>query len=203
MNIDSVSNRRWLVVAGIAALLLVSVTFGRRDAGAQIGQSDPCAAKSDYPFTSVSCQLLKQQGTLAQVADARARSAISITEDQASAIALRLNPGATLLETRLVYIWSPDDPNPQAHRQLRWAVSLKLPNGIYISGGAYYLRELKKLRPDLNIKDRPLTAAEVDAVGNAVEASIQAQRSKFVEEYHIDYIDAQSGQWVSAAEGSR
>jgi gentisate 1,2-dioxygenase len=83
---------------------------------------------------------------------------------------------------------------------------LTLRDGIYVragEGGAYYLAELKKIRPVSDMKDRPLTAEEQGRIDAAVEAKMRADRAAFVDEYHIDYIDPVTGEWKGGAEGAR
>jgi gentisate 1,2-dioxygenase len=65
--------------------------------------------------------------------------------------------------------------------------------------GAYYLAELKKIRPVSDMKDRPLTAEEQGRIDAAVEAKMRADRAAFVDEYHIDYIDPVTGEWKGGA----
>lgn len=184
-----------VLVTGVAFAIVLS--NGRSQA------TTPCAGRSDYPFESVPCDLLEKHGTRAELADAASAAKAPVSASQAADVALRRSPGATVFETRLVYLSSPADPAAQSHRQLRWAVSLRLPEGVYISGGAFYLSELRKIRPDGNIKDHPLTADEAAVIGKAVQADIKAQRDKLSDEYHIDYIDPQTGLWAGGEEGAR
>lgn len=201
MRIQKYLCRLWLMPAALGAIAVVSgVGIGDSgDAGAQVA---PCAKAHGKPFVSFSCELLEDGGMHVELADADAKKTISVREDQASAIALRANPGARLLEARLVYKWETRDPDGPAHKKLRWAVALEPEGGIYISGGVFHLAALLEVRPDGG-RDHPLTKAEWDEVHRIFSEKMRAERAAIVESYHIEFIDPYTGEIVSTIEGSR
>lgn len=163
---------------------------------------DWCGSQAGtYPFTSVSCSLLDADGMRFQ--GVQSSEAPPVSQQEAEAVAVRLNPGANVLESHLTYVWTPDDSEANSPRALRWAVALDLTDGIYISSGASYMAELKRIRPGLDVKEHPLTEEELAEVSRGVGATVSALRASFTEQYHIDFIDAVTGDWIWAAEGAR
>lgn len=187
---------RWVLGA-----LLLSATvplFVRDDASRAASECPPTA---QFPLASVSCDLLLKHSMRIEPADSELGN-VPTTASQAVAVAQGHNEGASVVEAKLVYLSSADTQSPGA-RLLRWAVVLAPTGGIYISGGAYYMSELRKLRPDLDLKNHPLSANDSATIDRAVAADIASQRARFTEQYHIDFIDPRTGEWVSGAEGAR
>lgn len=185
-------------ILSIVSVLVVGVLL-LVTRGGSASTNDECDAGRPWPFESFSCHIYQELGSRAQLAEDVSTADVPIPSDQAVRVALEHNPHAKLLEVRLVYVWS-DPGDYKSDRQLVWAVSLELPNGPFMSTGSYYFAELQNFRAPGD--SRPLSLEEQEELERAVSAKVDAVRAQITEEYHLDFIDPYTGEWLGGAEGA-
>ncbi|MEO9254645.1 MAG: hypothetical protein ABI305_03840 [Tepidiformaceae bacterium] len=195
----SLPTRRLVVVIPLLALVSIGASLAIRTASQSNAQSaHGCSA--GYPFESIPCDLYQRGDNRALLADPATAKSVPVPAEQASALIHKLSPGSSILETRLVETWSSESGNPVADRKLYWAVSTEPPGGNFISGGAFFLKEVSRVRADGDT--RPLTPAEQAAVNDAVQSDIRELRASAGQTYHVDFVDPMTGEYVGAVEGS-
>jgi hypothetical protein len=189
-------SRIGLVVGPAVALLAVGAAI------AWLRGGDVTASEcADYPFTSISCSLYQAGGGRITGADSETLASVPVSREQALAEARRLEPQDEILEVELVWAWSSESTDPASDRQLLWAVSVEPANGIYISGGAIFMKEHSTLRAPGDT--RPLTPEEQRIVQEAGAREMQALRDAIQESYRLVYIDPNTGAYRGSAEGAR
>jgi hypothetical protein len=186
----------------VAVLFVVLALTGgallfARDGGART--TDGCHDERSWPFESFSCHIYQETGSRARLAEDISTADVPVSPEQAVQVVLERNPGAELREVRLVYVWS-DEGDYKSDRQLVWAVSLELPNGPFMSTGSFYFAELQNFRSPGD--SRPLSLEGQEELERAVSAKVDAVRAQITEEYHLDFIDPSTGEWLGGAEGA-
>lgn len=169
--------------------------------GGEAQSATDCSGKTDYPFTSIPCDLYQGGSKRVARAEPEKLAQVAISRDEAIAAARKLAPDDEVLEAELVYSWSADAQDPLAARQMLWAVSVRPADGIFISGGAIAAKEIAKVRPDGD--NRPLSPQEEQTVAAAVQREMQSLRDSIKESYRVVYVDPQTGEYLGSAEGAR
>ena len=195
------TKRRVLVPLAVLGMVgLGSLVMAHRAMQGNAQTADGCGAAGYYPFRSISCSLYQQGENRVSLASPAAAASVAVSAAEAAATVAKLSPQSKILETRLVESWSAESTDPSRDQRLLWAVSSVPPGGIFISGGAFFSQEMSRVRAKGDT--RPLTAEEEAAVTSAVNADIAKARKAISEQYHVDFIDPQTGAYLGAAEGA-
>ena len=112
----------------------------------------------------------------------------------------RNGDGAVVLEARLVTLkFREIDGRTTLTSPVVWAVAISKPGANFISGGAFYGAARSRI---LKGTPRALTLDEQAQVQAEMEREIALFRAQMRNEFHVDYIDAFTGKWLSAREGA-
>jgi len=152
----------------------------------------------DWPLSSVSCAQYQRSGSRMERAD-DAGSRISM--EQAAEAAQQERPGSEVIEARLVRVFSESTMDARSTARVVWAVSMTLPDGPGLSGGAFIEEELRRIRSDGDTT-RAMSPEESAAVREAVTRRVNELRAAATETYRIEFIDPETGQWLGGAEGA-
>ncbi|MGE5596878.1 MAG: hypothetical protein ACM3S1_12705 [Hyphomicrobiales bacterium] len=188
--------RRWLVLgaATITAVAVLAVPLS----GIGGAQTANGCDEVDWPLATVSCAQYQATGARLERADGFTPR---IGREQAAEEARQQQPGADVLEVELVRAFSDTANGSDAKGRLVWAVSMTLPDGPALSGGAFLQEELRSIRPDGDL-NRPLTAEESAKLQEGVTNRVNAMRSAATQVYRLEFIDPETGEWLGGAEGA-
>lgn len=128
----------------------------------------------DAVLDSVPADLYEQQGI--QLSPPVSVPSTSIDVSQADRVSVNRAPGSKIVESKLLNVDA--QTTTGEIKCLCWVVSTDPPGGIFISG--------------------PLGGTEAQRA-----TAIANLRSQMQNPYHLDFIDAESGKWLFAAEGAR
>lgn len=199
---------KWVAGAAAAGVFAVSAVFALYLAGSfeddhtDADVSEAASGCSDaYPFESIPCDLYQSGSARVAAVDRATADNVLVGEQQIRDRLTRMLPDAEILEVKLVYAWSAESSDPQRDRRVLWAASLRIPGGTYISSGALYGSAMQRIHPGGDFAS--MTAEERDQVATAVARDIQALRDSITQEYHVDFFDPYTGDYLGSSEGAR
>lgn len=163
-----------------------------------------------WPLATVPQDLIENGGTTLGPTTAKDAAAAAGTRSVAERLAVDRNPGAIVREVVLVELSSTgagasrETGSLGVDRRLVWAVSIVPKEGVRCRGCTAGMRDQAIIRlRGKAVEPGSLTEEEWTIVNADVDRQLEDYLAKVRDVYHIEFVDALTGEWVGGAAGFR
>ena len=191
----------------LASLLLVGVAAA---AGLALRMTVPegMSQGREWPMSTVPQDLFEEGGTRLDAAPADAPG-VRVSQGDAEKLVLARNMGSSIRETKLVTLTA---TGPGASRESKagqdertvWSISIVVPGEPQCRGCTSSMRT-EAIERLLGFQADPGTLSE--AQWKVINADVDVQLAQYLasatDVYHIEFVDAETGEWIGGAAGFR